>query len=589
MTTLTITGSGVQSHTSDNLTGVDAITFNTSGASDVIFSATQFAVAAPVIAITGDANANTIEVLLTSGQTFSAAPWTFANWSVAADILYLIGSTGGETITGSAVTDVLIGGGGSDTLDGGGGSDYASYQSDTAVTVSLAIVGSQDTVGAGTDTLTNIENLIGSSTGGDTLTGDDNANQLLGLGGADTLRGGGGNDSLDGGDGNDSFDGGAGHDTVTYASAAAGVTVSLAILGAQQNTGGGDDDTFIGGVENLVGSSHADTLTGDGGPNQLFGGGDNDTLNGGGGDDFLDGGAGNDTFNGGAGSDIVSYSAAATGVTVSLVILGTQQNTGGAGLDTFVGGVENLLGSSHTDSLTGNGGANVLVGGDDNDKLNGGGGNDTLFGGLGNDQLAGGAGNDTVSYVDAGGGVRMSLAPGNHNTGAAGVDTASGVENLVGSAFADTLTGNTGNNSLLGGAGNDAVSGGSGKDFIEGDAGNDTLSGGLGLDGLFGGAGADRFDFNALGESRAGGLRDQILDFHRAQHDKIDLTDIDANTHQGGNQSFHFIGTHFFDGHPGELRYESHVVQADVNGDGSPDFEIFVNHSPALHTGDFFL
>ena len=69
--------------------------------------------------------------------------------------------------------DTLIGGAGNDTLDGGAaGSDTASYADATAgVTVSLAITTAQNTVGAGTDTLTNFENLTGSNLN-DTLTGN---------------------------------------------------------------------------------------------------------------------------------------------------------------------------------------------------------------------------------------------------------------------------------------------------------------------------------------------------------------------------------------------------------------------------------
>ena len=69
------------------------------------------------------------------------------------------------------------------------------------MTVSLALQGAaQDTGGAGSDTLTSIENLTGSAFD-DTLTGDGNANILSGLAGDDTLNGGAGNDTLDGGDG----------------------------------------------------------------------------------------------------------------------------------------------------------------------------------------------------------------------------------------------------------------------------------------------------------------------------------------------------------------------------------------------------
>ena len=102
---------------------------------------------------------------------------------------------------------------GNDTLDGGDGTDTVSY-ADAAggVTVSLALDTAQNTGGAGTDTLTNFENLTG-STHDDTLTGDDNNNTISGLDGNDTLQGGGGDDTLDGGTGNDTLQGGGGDDT----------------------------------------------------------------------------------------------------------------------------------------------------------------------------------------------------------------------------------------------------------------------------------------------------------------------------------------------------------------------------------------
>jgi hypothetical protein len=58
------------------------------------------------------------------------------------------------------------------------------------VTVTLATPGvAQNTINAGTDTLTSIENLLGSDFN-DTLTGDAGANKLEGGVGNDTLNGG---------------------------------------------------------------------------------------------------------------------------------------------------------------------------------------------------------------------------------------------------------------------------------------------------------------------------------------------------------------------------------------------------------------
>jgi Ca2+-binding RTX toxin-like protein len=53
-----------------------------------------------------------------------------------------------------------------------------------------------------------------------------------------------------------------------------------------------------------------------------------------------------------------------------------------------------ILGSSHNDTLNGDGNANILAGGAGNDTLTGNGGADTLIGGAGDDTLTGGAGND---------------------------------------------------------------------------------------------------------------------------------------------------------------------------------------------------
>jgi hypothetical protein len=72
------------------------------------------------------------------------------------------------------------------------------------VTVNLTTTTGQNTVGAGTDTITNTENLTGSAFN-DTLTGNSSANTLHGGAGNDTLKGGSGADTLYGDDGIDTF------------------------------------------------------------------------------------------------------------------------------------------------------------------------------------------------------------------------------------------------------------------------------------------------------------------------------------------------------------------------------------------------
>ncbi len=225
---------------------------------------------------------------------------------------------------------------------------------------------------------------------------------LWGTSGADTLNGGDGNDVLDGGAGDDALNGGGGVNTAAYGDAGSGVTVSLAVTGAQDTHGAGVDTLTL--IQNLTGSHFADVLTGSDGANVLSGGGGADVLNGGGGNDTLlggdgadtlDGGAGNDVLNGGDGQNTASYADATAGVTVTLGVHGAQ-DTHGAGLDTLIQ-VQNLTGSDFNDTLTGDDGANVLTGGKGDDVLAGGGGNDTLVGGDGNDTLAGGAGSDTLT------------------------------------------------------------------------------------------------------------------------------------------------------------------------------------------------
>jgi len=129
---------------------------------------------------------------------------------------------------------------------------------------------------AGTDTLTNIEGLIGTNSG-------------------DTLAGGMGDQWFRGRGGSDILDGGVGSDTADYSMDPGAVTVNLALGTATDGWGGiwglqGNDQLIS--IENLVGSQFNDTLTGDANANVIDGGNGNDTIKGGAGDDTLAGGPG---------------------------------------------------------------------------------------------------------------------------------------------------------------------------------------------------------------------------------------------------------------------------------------------------------
>ena len=370
----------------------------------------------------------------------------------------VIGSSLGDSLSGDANANVLAGGGGSDvlagrggddTLDGGTGAgdtaDYSAAASSVVVDLGSGVA-SADGDG-GSDTLVSVENVIGSSLG-DSLSGDAGDNVLAGGGGSDVLAGRGGDDTLDGGTG--------ASDTVDYSAAAAGVVVDLA-AGLASADGDGGSDTLVS-VENVIGSSLGDSLSGDAGDNVLAGGGGSDVLAGRGGDDTLDGGTG--------ASDTVDYSAAAAGVVVDLAA-GLASADGDGASDTLVS-VENVIGSSLGDSLSGDAGDNVLAGG---------GGSDLLAGRGGADTLDGGGGTDTVDYSAAAAGVVLDLASGVASADGDGAsDTLVSVENVTGSSVGDSLSGDANANVLAGGGGADNLVGGLGADTIDGGPGDDTIS-----------------------------------------------------------------------------------------------------------------
>ena len=294
---------------------------------------------------------------------------------------------------------------------------------------------------------------------GDTLTGDENDNELLGRGGDDTLNGGAGADMLDGGDGND---------TASYDGSDAGVTVDLDRTVAQDSVGDASGD-ILANIENLTGSEHDDTLTGDAGNNTLIGGDGDDTLIGGAGADELFGGK---NTVGNSGGDTASYAGSSEGVKVSLVQ--GAENTGGDAQGDTLTEIENLTGSAQDDTLTGNMVSNRLSGGAGADTLSGGKGDDTLIGGTGRDRLRGGDGDDTADYSESAAGVRVNLQSNTAAGGDATGDRFDDIENLTGSEHNDRLTGDAGKNTLTGGDGDDTLRGGTGKDMLDGGSGNDT-------------------------------------------------------------------------------------------------------------------
>ncbi len=122
---------------------------------------------------------------------------TATNGPASGDLLLnienLIGGHQSDTLSGDENDNVLEGGAGGDILNGRDGNDTASYRSsDGAVYINLA-TGEASGHHASHDSLTNIENIMGSSFD-DTLVGDANGNVLTGGAGHDTMTGGDGVD-----------------------------------------------------------------------------------------------------------------------------------------------------------------------------------------------------------------------------------------------------------------------------------------------------------------------------------------------------------------------------------------------------------
>jgi Ca2+-binding RTX toxin-like protein len=475
-----------------------------------------------------------------------------------------------------------------DRIDGAGDNDTVSYNSPNAangsVIIYLSLSVPQDTGGSGIDELISIENIIGSSF----------ADKIVGNAGANVIDGGSGSAA-------DFLDGAGGIDTVSYASAGAGVTVSLALRGAQ-NTRGAGTDTLLN-FENLSGSKFADILSGNAGSNLISGGDGDDVITASGNDDKLDGGNGVDTADysalagpvrldatgsvnkGAMGSDVLiaierivgssgrgdsvdlsRAAAPATGTVINLTT-GTVTISGGAPLPRSfsISQFEDAIGSGFDDVITGNGASN---------SLRGEGGNDQLVGSGGDDRLDGGAGSDTADYNALGTTVVLG-AFGTLSKGARGTDTLVGIERIIGSSrlgdrvdlsgavapatstFTDlaagvvTISGSGAPlplsfsisqfENVTGSGFADTINGDAGANTLSGLDGDDTIFGGLSNDVLIGGEGVDTFVYRAVGESGPA-LSDTITDFQAALPEKLDLGAIDANTAIDGNQAFRWLG-----------------------------------------------
>ena len=318
-------------------------------------------------------------------------------------------------------------------------------------------------------------------------------------------------------------------------------------------------------IENLIGSSSNDSITGNAANNIMRGGKGSDSISSLAGNDILigvditDGNPGTgerDRLTGGSGADVFvlgdrtwiayddgnantagtsdyatisdftfsqdkiqlqgaanNYLLATSGGNTSIYI--NKPNAEPNELVGIVSGITGLsLNSNSFSFIAANSGINTIVGTSNSDTLYGTNNDDTISGLAGNDTIIGFAGNDTI---DGGSGEDKLF-------GYEGADTLRGGDNndllnggsendtLYGEAGDDILNGGqSGDDILIGGPGADKLYGLSGDDIADGQAGNDIVTGGDGNDTLQGGLGEDRVFGYAGNDIQRGGEDNDIL------------------------------------------------------------------------------
>jgi Ca2+-binding RTX toxin-like protein len=333
----------------------------------------------------------------------------------------LYGSPLGDTLTGDALPNKFRPGLGDDTVNGGASDDRVDYRdAPSGVIVDLTL--NKVTGGAGTDTLSSIQDATGSEFDDEFIDPSESPND-------NEYRGRGGNDVFDQGvdctllGDVDFMDGEGGLDTVDYSQRTDGLTVDLftpagPVSGDLSTCGEADQ---IDNVENAMLGTGDDTFTGNAFNNIVFPGGGQNVLT-------------DPAAPVGGGIDTVNYSVGYTeGVTVNMA------GGGPSGVGDSATGFENAVGTDFNDTIIG---TDVVGGTTGANSINGRGGNDNLSGNAGPDTVNGGGGNDTIRL-------------------------GAGDDNGNGKAGNDFITGSGGDDFINGGKGKDTCDGGSGHDRVK--------------------------------------------------------------------------------------------------------------------------
>ena len=439
----------------------------------------------------------------------------------------IVGGEGNDSLSGDAGNDSLVGGEALDTLNGGLGQDTLSggAQQDSFVFDAAPGIANADVV---------VTFDGGATFDHDWIVLDGNAMSNVGPTGAfapDDARFYAAAGASSGHDADDRivYDTASGRLWYDADGSGAGAAQLIATLqgapalAANEMTVVNGNGLVINGTpddDSLAGSASADTING-------FAG--NDTLDGAGDGDSMVGGTGNDLYIVDNSSDMIveqpdegtdeirantSYmlpdwvenltltgDGLGTGNALDNVLrgdtLGSAMLHGLAGDDTIFGG-RDAFGDDGNDELNG---APLMRGGAGNDLMTaapggsyfeGNGGSDTMIGAGGNDEFFQGGDNDGHDVIDGGAGIDwliagsssqsgvvLDLAAGTMSgggAGGAGSATLTGIENALGTPFADRLSGDAGTNYLEGDAGDDTLDGGDGPDTLSDNQGANTYS-----------------------------------------------------------------------------------------------------------------
>ncbi|WP_146006582.1 calcium-binding protein [Bradyrhizobium forestalis] len=454
--------------------GADTFVYATGGGADIIGDFVQ--ADADKIDLTGVPGVSTladIQALATqqgpntvidfgNGDTLTLLNVTLSNLTAADFILgqgvHLTGDAGANTLVGTAYADSLSGLAGNDRLkgldgndllDGGLGFDRADYTAATGgITANLA-AGSVTGPGVGTDTLVNVEGIVGSNYAdtfnaagfaGDTGIAGTNVgfNEFEGRGGDDTITG--AMNSL-----------GALLTRISYANATGSVTVDLTAHSATGDSSVGTDTLVGSGFAGVVGSGFGDQMLG-----SANGPGTVEIFEGRAGDDFIDGRAGFDR------ADYALDPTAMGGINVQLAAGIVTGDAATVGTDTLRS-VESVRGSNAADVFNAVGFSGTSQNGGSNGTFN------EFIGMGGNDSITGN-GNTRVAFTNATGAVTVDLLAGTASgDGSTGSDTFSGVNAVMASMYNDTIRGSnitTATETFTGLAGDDFIDGRGGFDII---------------------------------------------------------------------------------------------------------------------------